>query len=199
MDDRGTTQQGTPAEPRWIDAVDWEFAELLRAAARMFEKEENGRFQGSIKACQAVSWFVLRKTGDSELVYPFLQIALAFAHLEKGGKPRLFSKKTAPIKERERSPERKQIQRCAAAALEVLMELGGAPREAADAVARYVNRWPSMGAQEVKGATVSAWRRQQRERGGNEFKIVVLVMSMAPDPRVAVNDLLRNGPPGLFR
>jgi len=66
-------------------------------------------------------------------------------------------------------------------------------------VARYVNGWPTMTAQEVKGATVSAWRRQQRERGGNEFKIVVLVMSQAPDPRAAVNDLLRNGPPGMFR
>jgi hypothetical protein len=199
MDDGGATPEGTPAEPLWTDAVGREFAECLRAAARIFQNEENGRFEGSIKACQAVSWFVLRKTGDTELAYPFLQIALAFAHLEKGGKPRLFSKKTAPIKERERSPERKQIQRLAAAALEVLMELGAVPREAADVVARHVNRWPSMGAQEVKGVTVSAWRRQQRERGGNEFKIVVLVMSQAPDPRAAVNDLLRDGPPGIFR
>ena len=152
-----------------------------------------------MKVFQAVSWFVLRKTGDTELVYPFLQIALAFAYLERGGKPRLFSKKTATIKERERSPERKQAQRLAAAALEVLMELGDAPHAAADVVARYVNGWPTMTAQEVKGATVSAWRRQQRERGGNEFKIVVLVMSQALDPRAAVNDLLRNGPPGQFR
>jgi hypothetical protein len=199
MDNKEAPGHEGGSERWWIGEVEREFAQSLKAAAWIFENEENGRFEGSIRACQAVTRFVLLRTGSTELVYPFLQIALAFADLEKGGKPRLFSKKTAAIKERERSPERKQIHRLAAAALEVLMELGAAPREAADVVARHVNRWPSMGAQEVKGATVSAWRRQQRERGGSEFKIVVLVMTQAPDPRAAVNDLLRNGPPGLFR
>jgi hypothetical protein len=197
MDDKGAGGQET--EPRWIDEIEREFAESLRVAAWIFQKADNGRFEGSIKACQAVARFILRRNGPAELAGPFLQIAVAFAHLEKGGKPRLFGKKTVPLKERERSPERKHIQKLAAAALDVLMELGDAPGIAAGLVARYVNRWPTMGAQEVKSATVLAWRRQQRERGSNEFKVVVQVMSNAPDPRGVVNDLLRNGPPGMFR
>ena len=47
----------------------------------------------------------------------------AFEYLEKGGTPTLFSKKTVPEKERERSPERKHLQRLAAMTLEVLVLL----------------------------------------------------------------------------
>ena len=61
----------------------------------------------------------------------------------------------------------------AAAALEVMIRL--TPRgarvwdenttkrtNAADRIARYVNKWPGMGAQEVTGRTVIGWRNQQR-------------------------------------
>jgi hypothetical protein len=37
------------------DQVEQEFAETLRLAAYVFEKEENGRFQGSILACRVVA------------------------------------------------------------------------------------------------------------------------------------------------
>jgi len=199
MDDKATTGQEIAPDPRGIDEVERELANSLRLAAWIFEKEENGRFEGSIRACQAVAQFIFRRNGGAELAGPFLQIAVAFAHLEKGGKPRLFAKKTAPIRERERSPERKHIQKLAAAALDVLMKLGDAPDVAADVVARHANRWPTMGAQEVKGVTVLTWRRQQRERGSKQFRVVVQEMSNAPDPRAAINGLLRNGPPGMFR
>jgi hypothetical protein len=139
------------------DQVEQEFAETLRQAAYIFEKEKNGRFQGSIFACKAVARFIHQRGGGAELAGPFLQIAAAFKELERGGKPRLFSKKSVPEKERERSPERKHIHMLAAAALEVLLKL--TPRRsniwdndksrrnsAAAKIARHVIKWPGMGA-----------------------------------------------------
>ena len=140
------------------DQVEKEFAETLRQAAFTFENEKNGRFQGSILACRAVARFIYLRRGGAELAGPFLQIAAAFDELERGGKPKLFSKKSASEKERERSPERKHIHMLAAAALEVMVQLTDNRSNAADKIARYVNEWPGMGAQEVTGRTVIAWR-----------------------------------------
>jgi len=44
--------------------------------------------------------------------------------------------KTVPARERDRPPERKHVQRLAAAALEVLVELGDPVKEAADTIER---------------------------------------------------------------
>src|SRR5580658_5384977 len=101
-----------PLEP---DEVERNFLETLRGAAYIFEKEENGRFQGSILACKAVAGFIYQRKGGAELAAPFMQIAAAFEELERGGKPKLFSKKSAPDRERERSPERRHIHMLAAA------------------------------------------------------------------------------------
>jgi hypothetical protein len=142
----------------WPEQVEQEFAETLRQAAFIFQKEKNGRFHGSILACRAVARFIYQKRGGAELAGPFLQIAAAFKELERGGKPKLFSKKSVREKERERSPERKHIQMLAAAALEVMVKLtprgasiwgdDASKREAAaDVIARHVNKWPGMGAQ----------------------------------------------------
>jgi hypothetical protein len=97
------------------DEVEAEFLETLRKAAFIFEREESGRFLGSILACRAAARFIHQRGGGAELAGPFLQIAAAFEDLERGGKPRLFSKKTVPQKERERSPERKHVHVIAAA------------------------------------------------------------------------------------
>jgi hypothetical protein len=192
-----------PLEP---DEVEREFAESLRQAAYVFEKEENGRFQGSILACRAVARFIYLRNGGAELAAPFLQIVEAFAELERGGKPRLFAKKTAPERERERSPERKHIQMLAAAALEVMLELeprGPDNRNVAAAkVARHVNRWPGMKAQEVTAQTVIAWRNQQRgsSKGARKrFEQVVAKIFAEPDPRKTVDQLLKSGPPGHWK
>jgi hypothetical protein len=192
------------------DQVEQEFAETLRQAAYIFEKEKNGRFQGSILACRAVARFIHQRGGGAELAGPFLQIAEAFAELERGGKPRLFSKKSVPEKERERSPERKHIHRLAAVALEVLLKLRlrgsnlwgddkSGKNDAADKIARHVNKWPGMGAQEVTGLTVIAWRNQQRKLSGDDrkpFDTLVEKILAEPNPRRTLEDLLRNGPPG---
>jgi hypothetical protein len=185
----------TPTKP---DEVEQEFAETLRQAAWIFEKEKDGRFKGSIVACRAVARFIYQRGGGAELAGPFLQIAAAFEVLEKGGKPRLFSKKTEPDKERERSPERKHIQMLASAALDVLAQLGDTVTTAADRVARHVNGWPSMQAQEVTGATVVAWRKQLSRSKSKEYGTLVKKTLAESDPRSVVEGLLRNGPPGLF-
>jgi hypothetical protein len=195
------------------EQVEQEFAETLRKAAFIFENEKNGRFQGSILACTAVARFIYQRGGAAELAGPFLQIATAFKELERGGKPKLFSKKSASEKERERSPERKHIQMLAAASLEVMVKL--TPRGsniwgddtskrsgAADVIARHVNEWPGMGAQEVTGRTVIAWRNQQRKSSKgtrSPFDTLVKKILAEPDPRQALDRLLQSGPRGYWK
>jgi hypothetical protein len=184
------------------DEVEREFVEKLRAAAYIFEKEEHGRFQGSILACRAVARFIYQRNGGAELAGPFLQIAAAFQDLEIGGKPRLFSKKTVPEKERERSPERKHIHMLAAAALEVRVTLGDERSAAAEEIAIHVNRWPGMSAQTATGQTVIAWRNQQHSLSGKRrkpFDTLTGKMLEEPDPRKTVTNLLINGPPGMWK
>lgn len=197
-------------EPIRPDAIEAEFAETLRGAAFIFEREENGRFRGSILACQAVANFIYRRRGGAELAAPFLQIAEAFKELERGGNPGLFRKKSVPAKERERSTERKHIQKLAAAALEVFVRLsrGGAGAwgkgrlSAANEIARYVNKWPGMGAQQVTGKTIIAWRNQQRALDNADrkpFDTVVEKILAKPSPEQTVMELLRRRPPGLWK
>src|SRR4051794_22399977 len=109
--------QAAPAD------LEQELMETLRCAAFIFEREKDGRFHGSVLACKAVASFIYQKGAGAELAAPFLQIAEAFNELERGGKPRLFLKKSVPEKERERSPERKHIHKLAAAALEVMIRV----------------------------------------------------------------------------
>jgi hypothetical protein len=195
------------------DQVEQEFAETLRQAAYIFEKGKDGRFQGSILACRAVARFIYQRGGGAELAGPFLQIAEAFRELERGGKPRLFSKKSATEKERERSPERKHIHMLAAVALEVMVKLtprgsniwGDHKRKrdgAADMIARHVSKWPGMAAQQVTGPTVIAWRNQQRSLGAGArkpFDSLVNKILAEPNPRLTVKHLLQSGPPGLWK
>jgi hypothetical protein len=195
------------------DEVEQEFFEALRQAAFIFQNEKNGRFLGSILACRAVARLIYLRDRGAELAGPFLQIATAFKELEGGGKPRLFAKKSTPEKERERSPERKHIHMLAGAALEVLVRL--TPRSsrawdedskkrtnAANMIARYVNKWPGMGAQHVTGRTVIAWRDHYRgldKEDRRPFELVIEKILAEADPRKAVDQLLRSGPPGHFK
>jgi hypothetical protein len=195
------SQQKGPARTG-LDDVEREFAETLREAAWIFEKETNGRFRGSITACLAVVRFIKLRGGGAELAGPFVRIAEAFADLEKGGKPALFLKKASPRKERDRSPDRKVIQRLAAVALEVLSKQGVDLKVAAGHVARAVNSWPGMSQQDVKDVTVINWRKQQQRLNNpycNEFELTAKVMLDAPNPRAEVEKLLKQGPPGLWQ
>jgi len=124
-------------------------------------------------ACQAVALFIRRRGGGAELAAPFLQIAEAFKCLEKGGTPGLFLKKTVAEKEREHSPERKHLQKLAAMALEVYFRLGDELNDAADTIARKVDKWPAMAAQKVTGNTVIAWREQLRMSQDEKFNDLV--------------------------
>jgi hypothetical protein len=189
-------------QARAPDEVEREFAANLRAAAYIFQETKNGRFQGSILACAAVVEFIRRRGGAAEYAAPFMQIAEAFKDLERGGRPRLFSKKTIPDKERERSPERKHMQMLAAAMLEALMKLGDQRTVAAERVARHVIKWPGMGAQSVTDRTVIGWREQQRRSSGEQrkrFETTVEATLTEPQPRSTIKGLLRNGPPGSWK
>jgi hypothetical protein len=140
-----------------------------------------------------VARFIHQNQWGSELAGPFTQIAAAFESLESGGKPTLFSKKTSPPRERERSPERKHIHMMAVA-LEVLVRLDDPVATAAARVARHVNGWPGMSAQEVKGFTVVTWRKQNRRR--KDFESIAQRVMEASNPREAIELLIQNGPGG---
>jgi hypothetical protein len=186
-------------QPRAPDEVEREFVDHLRVAAYIFQTKKNGRFEGAIRACAAVVRFIKRRGGPAEYAAPFMHIAEAFKELERGGRPRLFSKKTIPAKERERSPERKHMQMLAAAMLEALMKLGDERNVAAEQIARYVNKWPGMAVQTVTGKTVIGWREQQHRLDGEprkRFDKVVDATLAEPQPRSTIEGLLRNGPPG---
>jgi hypothetical protein len=188
--------------PSRSDAAERKFADALRAAAWTFEKEKDGRFLGSIMACQAVIDFIKARGGPAELAGPFVQIKQAFASLEKGGKPTLFSKKISPLKERARSPERKNIHQNAVAALEVLVQLGDSLSVAAARVARAVSKWPGMSRQPVKSLTVINWRKQlmhpNNPDGWRVQHVVKAVMAEAA-PRDEIQRLLKQGPPGHWK
>lgn len=189
-------------QPRVPDPVERKFEEDLRAAAYIFQTTKNGRFEGAILACAAVVQFIKRRGGPAEYAAPFMHIAEAFKDLEKGGRPRLFSKKTMPDKERARSPERKHMQMLAAAMLEALMKLGDQRTVAAERVARHVIKWPGMGGQTVTDRTVIAWREQQRRSRGEQrkrFEATVEATLTEPQPRRTIDGLLRNGPPGSWK
>lgn len=170
-----------------------ELFETLRIAAWIFENEKNGRFQGSIIACRAVARFIKRKGLAPQLAAPFMHIAEAFADLERGGKHNLFQKKTAPVKERDRSPERKHMQMLTGVAVEVFVTT---ERErvnlAAARVARFVKKWPGM--QNVTATTVLAWRKQHGESA--RFRNILKLALEEPKPLAAVYKLLREGPGG---
>jgi hypothetical protein len=128
-----------------------------------------------------------------------VRIAEAFEVLERGGKPRLFSKKLSPVKERDRSPERKLSQTLAAVALEVLVKFGDELDPAADKVARHLNNWPGMQVQDVHGNTVIAWRKEQHRLKKPEFDKIFKAVMNEPHPCAEIERLLKHGPPGLFR
>jgi hypothetical protein len=195
--------QTTDSKLAAAEEAEKEFLETLRQAAFIFEREENGRFQGSILACQAVARFIYQRGGGAELAGPFFQIAKAFEELEKGGKPRIFSKKSAPNKERERSPERKHIHMLAAAVLEVMLKRAGRSHKTSDEVAnnrigaaakiaRGVNHWPGMEAQEVTAQTIIAWRNHQRSSSKSArrpFDTLVAEILAQPNPGKAVHGM----------
>ena len=101
----------------------------------------------------------------------------------------------------------------AAAALEALVRLiprganawgdGGKGRDnAANRVARSVNKWPGMEAQQVTGKTIIAWRNQQRALNTADrkrFDTVVEKILAEPSAEQTVLELLRRGPPGLWK
>ena len=184
------------------DDVEQQLVTTLRQAAFIFENEKNGRIQGAIVACDAVAKFIYQRGGAAQLAGPFLQIKAAFEELDKGGKPRLFAKKSDPEKKRERSPERKHVHMLAAAALHVLVKLGEARTIAANEVAEYVAKWPGMSVQTIKGKTIIGWRDQQLRLPPKEqqsFRTLTEKMLQTQKSREIVNDLLRNGPPGMWQ
>ncbi len=194
------TPQKPTSAPTGCAAQEEELFENLRVAAWMFENEEDGRFSGSMAACHAVIRFIHQRNRGVELAGPFHRIREAFADLEKGGNPSLFSKKTVGNKERSRSPERKHYQRLAAVALEALVELDGDVKGTAREVAQRVNRWSCWGTQKVTGNTVETWRKNLKSRGGDdEFKKLVTLTLNEPNPRGTIDKLLRKGPLGEWR
>ncbi len=144
------------------------------------------------------------KTQSWQLAAPFITIAQAFADLERGVAPDLFSTSVSP-KRRSRSTEHRRLQILATAFFDLLMILDK-PREApqgrdriATFVAGFVREWPGMGG--VEAITIINWRDQVGKRHPSEqqqFEMVRDHILSLPDPRSEVEELLRNPPGVLF-
>ena len=94
----------------------------------------------------------------------------------------------------------------AAAALEVLIRLEprdpGKRQAIAAKIARHVNRWPGMGAQDVAAQTIIAWRNQYRSSSKSarkSFEQVIEKILAEPEPGRTVDQLLKSGPPGHWK
>jgi len=92
------------------------------------------------------------ETGVPSLPVPSSKLQRHSKTLKKVADHGCSPKNPRPKKNANAPPERKHIQVLAAAALEVLINVGDSVDIAADRVARHVNHWPGMGAQEVAEA-----------------------------------------------
>ena len=182
-----------------LQAAYRELLESLWYAAYRFQNEGDGGLEGEKLACHAVVRFIGVRHENPELAAPFLQIMAAFKDLERGLDPPLFSNHVE-LRERERSSQRKHLQMLAAVAMDVLMELGTGRTDAAEQVARAIQKWPSFRAQEITGTTVRNWRdqvRRKRDLRNRQFQQLRDHILGQADPGVEIRQLLRHGPPGV--
>ena len=182
-----------------LQAAYRELLESLWYAAYRFQNEGDGGLEGAKLACHAVVRFIGVRHENPELAAPFLEMRASFVDLERGLDPPLFSK-DVKLRERERSSQRKHLQMLAAVAMDVLMERGMGREDAASEVARAVQKWTSLGAQEIKGTTVRNWRdqvRRKRDPRNHQFQQLRDHILGQADPGAEIKALLRHGPPGV--
>ncbi len=177
-----------------------ELLEALWYAAERFEGRGDRGREGAQLACRAVARFIAVRHESPRLAAPLLAIGESFKDLEEGLNPPLFSRKP-DARERERSSQRRHVQMLAAAAMEVLVQLGRMAPDAGRQVARAIQKWPIIRAQAVTWTTVRNWRSQVRKGNdprNRQFRELCEFMISRPKPEGEVEKLLRN-PPGTPR
>jgi hypothetical protein len=162
------------------------------------DKGDSGR-EGIRIACQALTQFIMVRLENPELAAPLLALRSALIDLEKGISNPILDPR-ATIGKQSRSSIKKQISLIAAACLDALVAEGDALKAAASGVARHVNRWRGIGDHSVTSKTIMNWRENYRslpEQDRKPFDNIRKHLSECPDRRAQVEQLLREGPPGI--
>jgi hypothetical protein len=175
-----------------------EFLEGLLYANHVFERKDDAGREGIIIACHAVARFIFVTQHSPFLVAPLLALRAALLDLEKGISNPILDPR-ATIGKQSRSSIKKQIRLLAAACLEALVAEGDALKAAASRVARHVIKWRGVGDHDVTAKTIMNWREhynslpQQERKPFDKLKKAL----EGPDRRARVEQLLRDGPPGI--
>jgi hypothetical protein len=173
-----------------------ELCENLRGAAWIFEKEPGGRREGARLACHYVAHFLYATGASSTLAIPLQHTMKAFEDLQNATMPKLFSKDQQPD-ERGRDSERLWNKTWAAVLLEYAMSKKRGLREAADDVARAVNKWPAFTAQQITWSTIRDWRKAFKSDplgGGADFKRISADLANDAEAEKIVKGIRKDGP-----
>ena len=193
----GSPPRGAPAFKGRIAAYK-EFCVSTWWAHHQFSEAGDGGVEGAMLACQAAARLIAVRHENPELAAPFLSLHQALGDLQKGVVPELLSIDKTD-RERSRSSQKKHIRTFAAVCLEVLMKSGDSEQQAAELVARRVQKWPGVGRQEIKTITVINWRKTEhaleapKRRPFEAIRDDILGQSA---PRALVMAFLKHGPPG---
>lgn len=199
------SHDGPPGAPPKKDLPEAfrEFLDGLNHANHLFETENDAGRKGIATACHAVTWFIMVTHQSPLLAAPLLALRAALLDREQGVRNPIIDLDDANGS-RSRSSLKKHASAVAAVCLEVLVELGNPVDEAASRVARGVSLWRVMRGQEgVKGITqntIKNWRNQFRGAATNEraaFDGMRNYLLSRDDADAEVDNLLRNGPPGM--
>jgi len=197
----GENESGPRGAPPKLELPDAyrQLLENLYYANEVFKNKGDSGREGIAIACRAVTQFIMVRHENPELAAPLMALRSALIDAEKGIKsPILYPE--AGDGSRSRSSVKKHLIAVASVCLEVLVENGDKLDEAASIVARRVANWPGLGDQNVNGRTIRNWREQQRALSADERKGFDRMKSdllSHPDTRREVENLLKNGPPGI--
>jgi hypothetical protein len=189
---------GAPPEKPLPEAFR-EFLEALFYANQVFEDKDDAGREGITIACHAVARFIAVTHQNPLLVAPFLALRMALLDLEKGNSNPILDLRVT-LGKQSRSSIKKHVSLIAAACLEALVAEGDPLKKAASRIARHVQHWRGIGAQPVAAKTVMNWREHYKslpEQERRHFDLIEKDLSGRPDRRARVEQLLRDGPPGI--
>ena len=183
------------------EAYDILLQELSVASEAFKHASDDGR-TGLALAAKSVALFLARRWENPELAAPFMNLARSLLDLEQGKKPPLLSVGKVG-RRRPRSSAADHQRMCAAALLEVKVNLF---REELEVAAREVERkcaqWLGFEGVDLSFRTIIDWRSDWRSKTSTDrvqFDKIVARLSQSENPKRAVDQMLKNGPPGTPR
>ncbi len=180
------------------EAYDILLQELWVASDAYKNASDDGR-TGLALAAKSVALFLARRWENPDLAAPFMNLARSLVDLQRGKKPPLLSVGKMG-RRRPRSSAADHQRMCAAALLEVKVNsFHEEPESAAREVARKCAQWPGFDGAGLSFHTIVEWRSDWRSKTSADrvqFDKIVARLSHSENPKRAVDQMLKNGPPG---